>query len=97
MKLIPGEAGSWLLIDETAPPDANLIANLKSPIEILAVKRLCEELLGNGDVPREFEFASGEGTYRVTPFNDRGDRLSLKIVGGDGSLWRVETEFRWPS
>jgi hypothetical protein len=46
-------------------------------------------------LPADFEFAHEGLSYRVTPHGDRGGRLSLRIGGGDGSLSRVETEFRW--
>jgi hypothetical protein len=95
MKFITTAGGVWHLIDESAPPDANLIAVLRGPLEVLAVKALCEQMLRPGDLPAEFAFAHGEYSYRVTPFSDRGGRLSLRIDGGDGSLSRVETEFTW--
>lgn len=88
--------GVWNLIDETAPPDANVIAVLRGLVEILAVKALCEHKLLPGGVPVEFAFTHDGHSYRVTPYSDRGKRLSLRIDGDDGSLLRVETEFRWP-
>lgn len=97
MQLVRGDGGVWNLIDETDPSDANLIAVLRGPIEVLAVKNLCEHMLSPGGVPAEFAFPHNGLAYRVTPYSDRGDRLSLRIDGDDGSLSRVETEFRWPA
>lgn len=96
MQIVP--AGNvWHLIDETAPLDANLIAVLRGPVEILAIKALCEHMLQPGGVPAEFAFSHGGRSYRVTPFTDRGVKLSLRIDGDDGSLSRVESEFAWPA
>lgn len=95
MQLVPGDGGVWHLIDEAAPADANLIAVLRGPVEVLAVRGLCEAILRPGGLPREFSIAHDGRSYRVTLFSDRGDRLSLRIDGDDGSLGRVETEFRW--
>ena len=97
MKFIPHDDGVWHLIDEGAPADANLIAVLRDAVEILAVKELCENILRPGVLTAEFGFTHGERSYRVTLYGDRGGRLSLRIQGDDGSLSRVETEFRWPS
>jgi len=94
MKLVPA-GGVWHLIDETAPADANLIAVLRGPVEVLAIKGLCEAMLRPGGLPAEFGFTHEEHSYRATPFSDREGRLSLRIDGNDGSLSRVETEFRW--
>jgi hypothetical protein len=96
MQLVPGEGGVWHLIDEAAPADANLIAVLRGPVEILAVKALCENMLRPGGLPPGFSFTHAGRAYRVTPYPDRGGRLSLRIDGDDGSLSRVETEFGWP-
>ena len=96
MKFIPVPDGVCHLIDETAPVDANLIAVLRDSVEILAVKALCEAMLGPGGMPAGFDFTHDGRQYRVTPFSDRGGRLSLRIDGDDGSLSRVETEFVWP-
>jgi hypothetical protein len=95
MRLVPGTDGVWHLIDEAAPPDANLIAVLRGSVEVLAVRGLCEAMLRPGGLPAEFEFAHEGRSYWVTPFSDRDGRLSLRIDGDDGSLSRVETEFRW--
>ncbi|MFM8271392.1 MAG: hypothetical protein ACKODX_03575 [Gemmata sp.] len=96
MQFVPATGGVWHLIDEAAPPDANLIAVLRGPVEVLAVKGLCEAMLRPGGLPAEFSIDYEGRSYRVTPFGDRGGRLSLRIDGIDGSLSRVETEFRWP-
>lgn len=96
MKPVPGN-GVWHLVDEAAPPDANLIAVLRGPIEILAVKARCEQMLRSEGVVAEFGFIHNGRSYHVTPHSDRGDRLSLRIVGTDGSQSRVETEFTWPA
>lgn len=94
MQIVPA-GGVWHLIDETAPADANLIAVIRGPVEVLAIKALCEHMLQPGGLPAEFTFTHETRAYRVTPFSDRGDRLSLRINGDDGSLSRVETEFAW--
>ncbi len=95
MKLVP--VGSvWHLVDEAAPPDANLIAVLRGPVEILAAKALCEAMLRPEGLPAEFQFVHEGRSYRVTPYSDRGGRLTIRIDGDDGSLSRVETEFGWP-
>lgn len=93
MQLSKGQAeGTWLLIDESAPPAANVIAVLRGPVEIVAVSRLCEERLrGSGGSP--FTFEHERVGYSVTPHADRGGKLTLSIRGDDGSLYRVETEF----
>jgi hypothetical protein len=95
MQVLPA-GGVWHLIDETAPTDANRIAVLRGPVEVLAVKALCEQMLRPGSLPGGFAFRHGGWSYRVTPYSDRGGRLSLRIDGDDGSLSRVETEFAWP-
>lgn len=91
-----GEEGAWLLIDETAPPAANVIAVLRGPVEILAVRRLCEERL-RGPYGSLFIFEHDGLRYAVTPHADRGGKLTLSIRGDDGSLSRVETEFAFPT
>lgn len=96
MQIVPAAHGVWQLIDETAPADANLIAVLRGPVEILAVKALCEAMVRPGGVPNEFSFTHDGRSYRATPYGDRDNRLSLRIDGEDGSLSRVETEFAWP-
>ena len=96
MKIVPAINGVCHLIDETAPADANLIAVIRGPVEVLAVKALCENMLRPGGLPAEFGFTHEGRSYLVTPFSDRDGRLSLRIDGNDGSLSRVETEFRWP-
>lgn len=96
MQIVPA-GGLWQLIDETAPADANLIAVLRGPVEVLAVKALCEQMLLPNGLPNEFSFTHDGRSYRVTPFSDRDRRLSLRIDGDDGSLSRVETEFAWVS
>src|SRR5947209_1480406 len=94
MRFVTGEGGTWHLIDEAAPPDACLIASVKSPVEILALKGLCEVMLDPTRTMRDFEVTHDSITYSVKPYADRGGRLSLRIDGSDGSLSRVETEFR---
>jgi hypothetical protein len=95
--MVPADGGVWHLIDEAAPPDANLIAVLRGPIEILAVKALCEAMLRPEGSSAEFGFVHDGRSYRVTSHTDRGGRLTLRIDGDDGSLSRVETEFRLPT
>lgn len=95
MQILPA-SGVWHLIDETAPHDANLIAVLRGPVEILAVKALCEAMLQPAGVPKEFSFTHDGRSYRVTPYGDRDNRLSLRIDGDNGSIGRVETQFAWP-
>lgn len=50
MKLVPAANSVWHLIDEAAPPAANLIAVLHGLVEVLAVKALCEHMLSLGGV-----------------------------------------------
>jgi len=96
MRFVPASEGVWLLIDENAPPDASLIATIRGPTELLALKGTCEARLASSDSTRPFTFSFGGHSYHVKPYTDRGGRLSLEIVGDDGSLARVETEFRFP-
>ncbi len=93
MKFVAGGGGTWLLIDEAAPKGANLIATAAGPVEILALKGLCEARLAHADPTAGFGFTHDGRQYRVTLFVDRGNRLSLRIDGSDGFLSRVETEF----
>lgn len=88
--------GVYLLIDETAPPDANVIATVRGPVEALALKGLCEARLDSDNDLQPFDVTFGDHRYHVTPYADRGNRLSLRIDGSDGSLSRVETEFATP-
>lgn len=91
MKIVEREGG-WLLIDEGAPEDANVIAVLRTVVEVVAIKTFCERFL-TGQLPGPYSIQHGRTTYTVTPFQDREGKLSLKVVGADGSLGRVETEF----
>lgn len=84
----------WLLIDETAPPDANVIATVRGSVEILALKGLCEAKLRGDNLNRPYGFELASLRYEVTPYSDRGGRLSLRILGPDGFRGRVETEFK---
>ena len=84
----------WLLIDETAPPDANFIATVRGPVEILALKSLCEVTLRGERLNRPYGFELASRRYEVMPYSDRGGRLSLRIHGPDGFRGRVETEFK---
>ena len=93
MKFIPGAGGVWLLIDDTAPAGAGLIAMAAGSVEVLALKGLCEARLTSSDLTKHFESTHDGRQYRVTPVSDRGNRLTLRIDGDDGSLSRVETEF----
>jgi hypothetical protein len=94
MRFIQEREGVWLLIDETAPSQACLIATVRGPVEALALKGLCEARLTTRGRLQPFDITFEGQSYRVTPFADRGGRLSLRIDGEDGSLSRVETEFR---
>jgi hypothetical protein len=96
MQFIQESEGVWLLIDETAPSDACLIATVRGPVEVLALKGLCEARLAAAGPPQPFVITLEGRGYRVTPYADREGRLSLRIDGKDGSLSRVETEFRYP-
>jgi hypothetical protein len=97
MKFTEGE-GVWYLIDEAAPSDACVIAVLKDDVELLALKRLCEDMLEVGaSAGGSFAFLHDGKRYEVTRYADRGNRLSLKIVGDDGSLRRIESEFTFPA
>lgn len=93
MQFVPASGGVWLLVDENAPPDASLIATIRSPVELLALKGVCEARLTGTDLLKPFTFSFEGRTYLVTTFADRGGHLSLKIESDDGSLGRVETEF----
>ena len=97
MQFVQRPGGVWHLTDETAPPGANLIAAVNGPVEVLALKGLCEALVASRRVNDPFTFHHDGRAYRVTPYSDRDGRLSLHIDGEDGSLWRVETEFCWPA
>lgn len=88
--------GVWLLIDETASPEASVIATIRGPVEVLALKGLCEQRLQSHGLLTPFDFTFDEHDYRATPYPDRGDKVTLRIQGSDGSLFRVETEFHWP-
>src|SRR5690348_6375487 len=96
MRFVEGTGGVWLLVDESAPSDACLIATLRGLVEVLAMKRLCEARLISADCLDPFEIPFEGRTYQVTPYSDRSGKLSLRIDGSDGSLSRVETEFRSP-
>jgi hypothetical protein len=96
MRFVQESEGVWLLIDETAPSHACLIATVRGPVEALALKGLCEARLANRELLQPFDVTFEGQSYRVTPFDDRGGRLSLRIEGEDGSLSRVETEFQHP-
>lgn len=89
--------GMWLLIDETAPPNADVIATVRGPVEVLALRGPCEARLGSAFCMRPLDFTPDSRQYHVTPFADRGNRLPLRIDGSDGSRWRVETEFAVPA
>lgn len=97
MQFAQQPGGVWHLIDETAPPGANLIAAVNGPVEALALKGLCEVVATSRRVSDTFTFHHDGRAYRVEPYSDRDNRLSLRIAGEDGSLSRVETEFRWPA
>jgi len=86
----------WLLLDETAPPGRQLIATVGSPVEVVALKRLCETRLRGEEISSHFTFLLDELIYRATPYSDREGRLSIRIEGSDGSLHRIETEFLHP-
>jgi hypothetical protein len=80
--------GAWLLIDEGAPPEANVIARLNSPIEVLALKGVCEARIANHPF-EEFSFQHSGRSYRVSPFADRDGKLSIRI---DGVMAQREVE-----
>ncbi len=84
---------TWLLIDESAPANANVIATVRGPVEVLALKGLCEARLRGGESYRPYAFELANRRYEVTPYADRGGRLSLRILGQEGFQARVETEF----
>jgi hypothetical protein len=94
MQFVQRPGGVWHLIDETAPPEECLVAEVRGPVEVLALKGLCEARLASAAPPEPFGFHHEGHEYRVTPYADRGDKLSLRIDGSNGSLSRVETEFR---
>jgi hypothetical protein len=86
--------GVWHLINENVPHGANVIATLRNDVEILVLKRFCEQFLeGSGVPPGEFEVRHSGKCYRVIPVQDRGGKLAFEIKGDDGSLARIDTEF----
>jgi hypothetical protein len=91
MELVKASEGVWHLIDETAPPEANLIATVRGPVEAMALKELCIARLA-GTIPDAFEYALAGRTYRATCNRDSLGKISLSIVGDDGARYRVETE-----
>jgi hypothetical protein len=96
MRFIQGREGVWLLIDETAPSHECLVATVTGPVEVLALRGLCEVRLATRGPLQPFDVTFEGQSYRVTPFADRGGRLSLRIDGEDGSVSRVETKFQHP-
>ncbi len=85
--------GVWHLIDENAPEGANVIARLRSEVEILVLKQFCEQFLGGDLPPGEFEVRHGSRSYRVVPVQGTGGRLAFEVAGDDGSMARIDTEF----
>ena len=78
--------GIWHLIDENAPQGANVIATMRNDVEILVLKRFCEEFLrGSGPPPGEFEVRHGGRCYRVAPLQGPGGRLSTSHGGPSGA------------
>jgi len=97
MKFVQETDDIWHLVDENAPASSCVIATLKGPIEIIAIKRFCEVFLQMPHLLLDAIRFSHEGhSYSVRPFSDRGNKLSLRIERDDGALWRIETEFEYP-
>jgi hypothetical protein len=84
----------WLLIDETAPEDACVIATLRDEVELLALREFCLFYL-RGRVPEHFPIRHGVADYTVTPLGAPGEKLSL-IICGEGYASTVATEFAMP-
>jgi hypothetical protein len=89
------KGGCWLLVDESAPEHACVIATLRSAVEVLALRTFCEHFLA-GQAPGAFHITHENTEYTVTPLQDRGGKLSLRVAGGNGWLGRIETEFALP-
>jgi hypothetical protein len=86
--------GFWHLIDENAPEEACVIATLRNDVEILVLKRFCENYLGGSGLPTgEFDVQHDGRCYRVVPVRGTGGKLAFEIAGDDGSLARIDTEF----
>lgn len=88
--------GVWLLIDETAPADACVIATLRSEVEVLALREFCQCFLQAPDgVPEHFSIRHRGADYTVTPLGAPGEKLAL-VIRGDGYSSTVATEFAMP-
>jgi hypothetical protein len=84
--------GVWHLIDEQAPPEACVIATLRSEVEVKALKKFCE--LWVSDPTRAlagFEILHNGKRFEVSVAG--GEKLDLRLLGEDGSATTVETEF----
>lgn len=91
MKFVQGDS-VWQLIDEAAPAGANVIATLRSEVEVLALGEFCQFYL-RGSVPEHFPVRHNGNDYTVTPLGAPGEKLAL-VIRGDALSSTVATEFR---
>jgi hypothetical protein len=95
MKLVQRDS-VWLLIDETAPEEACVIATLQGEVEVLALREFCRLYLrGDDRIPEHFAIKYRGADYRVTPLGAVGEKLSL-VICGNGYASTVATEFAMP-
>jgi hypothetical protein len=85
----------WQLIDETAPPNACVIAILRNELEAAALKKFCELYLEAAGEGLSFPFSVDHcgHTYTVFLESGNGEKLKLRIVGPEGVEAFVQTEF----
>lgn len=87
------DQGVWHLIDENAPQHACVIATLRTEVEILAIKMLCEHYLAEPTrLPDPFSIQHDGNFFNVVPARQAG-RVILHITGEDGTASSLETEF----
>jgi hypothetical protein len=83
----------WLLIDENAPEGADVIAVLRSEVELVALSRFCQLYLQAPDrVPEHFTVSHKGADFTVTPLGAPGEKLAL-VIRGDGFSSTIPTEF----
>lgn len=87
------DQGVWHLIDENAPQHACVIATMRSELEILAMKMLCEHYLAEPTrLPEPFTIQHEGNLFNVVPARQDG-KLILHISGEDGTASSLETVF----
>jgi hypothetical protein len=92
MKFAPWGSG-WRLVEETSS-DVRVIATLKNEVEVLALKRLCEEYATNaGRAPSSFGFSHAGMDYKTYCFCDAGDKLVLHVTAAGCPTFTIQTEF----